>query len=124
MREIKFRAWDKKEKKMIYPNQDERDLVYSFNDGNLWFISKGDWQDVVDIIFMQYTGLKDRNGEEIYEGDIIKTKGNPKDKFDEQGTSIDKVIWDENELCWFAHGLLHKSCKVIGNIYENPELIK
>lgn len=77
-------------------------------------------------ILQQYTGLKDKNGKEIYEGDIIQ------DTTDNNHV----VVWYENRCGWAfddigrtpAHsinGELDQSqCEIIGNIYENPELIK
>jgi len=102
MREIKFRAWDKKYKRMI----DGWDLEYL----NEIFESKKDGHFVIDddLEIMQYTQLKDKNGKEIFEGDIIKTR---------KDTTI--VI---NSI---FHGInfYEKEAEVIGNVYENPELL-
>ena len=69
---------------------------------------------------MQYTGLKDKNGKEIYEGDIICA-------YDRNGS----VVYDELRASYIVHDrwsevLCHvaNACEVIGNIYENPELLK
>lgn len=76
----------------------------------------------------QYTGLKDKNGKEIYEGDIVE------EEFDDQTNSYE-VIWDEIELTWsvkligYGSSLrsylweLNASRLVIGNIHENKELL-
>ena len=78
-----------------------------------------------NLHLMQYTGLKDKNGKEIYEGDIVKHE-HPYKKEPE----IKEIYFDE-ELCEFglrmSNALLHRQFsdefEVIGNIYENPELI-
>lgn len=96
MREIKFRAWDKEKKEM-------------FND--IWI--DGNFINMPEYIVMQFTGLKDKNGKEIYEGDIVK--------------NIDRVFEVTFKDGYFSiihnkKGLLY--CEVIGNKYENSELLK
>lgn len=131
MREIKFRAWDKEEG-MI--NVARLDIA----DGSLYkrLITGKAYDYWNDVILMQYTGLKDKNGTEIYEGDIIRTHEN----------RIQKVIWNNNgfkleykfkrsylgESYWEIRKDIELSethnkrwgIKVIGNIYESPELLK
>ena len=69
--------------------------------------------------FMQYTGLKDKNRKEIYEGDILK---------DEEGYSY-PIEWESEGACYswdamlFSNSLNAFNLEVIGNIYENPELL-
>lgn len=103
MREIKFRAWDDEECKMTQP----------FYLGSILSERCGDNH----FHPMQYTGLKDKNGKEIYEGDII----NLGEK------NIGQVEWVESRFVMvlsYATFQLSSEGEVIGNIYENPELLK
>ena len=141
MREIKFRAWvynyNKKEHKMDYAPfvyDDECLAEYSMVNLNEALANGGDACNVIEYksIFMQYTGLKDKNGKEIYKGDIISAD------FDGE-EMLFEVAWNENAMAWDIkdkNGVFYfdiyengspfkflKNIKVIGNIYENPELL-
>ena len=131
-REIKFRAWDNKRKVWL-------DTVEVFHDGS-WMGSSGDSMCTIsgysepECVLMQYTGLKDKNGKEIYEGDIVLEV--------HRGESyVGRVIWENGGATGWGLSIPHgprqvsffwlnsvaaknKKYKVIGNIYENPELIK
>jgi len=111
MREIKFRVWDGEE--MHYR---QGDLPHEFSIFTGKWRNKGSWCEVnPDIILMQYTGLKDKNGKEIYEGDILK--------YDSEHTQ--EVCWHNGSMTGFDIGhLLINKAKIIGNIYENPLLVK
>lgn len=132
MGEIKFRFWDKEFKSFTEP------YFYFVNtDGSLWFnlgasaCSKDDLIDQSDKLeVMQYTGLKDRNGKEIYEGDIIDQKYKWRVVFEDGafwGTStLGGTLWKKAlVISILKHRITAKCpCEILGNIYENPELLK
>lgn len=131
-REIKFRAWDKQNKRM-FPEvvvwyrllDDTMSIIVPSGARKSGGLSAPVWKkddygnryhDMGQVIPMQYTGLKDKNGTEIYEGDIV----------------VEDVYPDENVEVQFPYkyffdsemGRLSSDVEVIGNIYENPELLK
>ena len=120
MREIKFRAWDKEERVMYGFDFDMvEDSIFPANSKHF-----------EDYEIMQYTGLKDKNGKEIYEGDILGY----------WGEASWEVGFIDGEFCTIYHNIsvpfrvdqkafrlskkLAISKKVIGNIWENKDLLK
>ena len=151
MREIKFRAWDKRNNRMWHDNTESyyNDVLkrpYKQNlmlrmDGDIrtcqWYEDGVTMHELSDYELMQYTGLKDKNGKEIYEGDIVKniddemigeifyhplffafmfeTKEGRGYLGQEANFTIDNEEDDRPTYCPYL--------EVIGNIYENKELL-
>ena len=111
MREIKFRAWDKDEKKMLYSSEKDHTFEYKPRHGKHFNHPR--------IIPMQYTGLKDKNGMEIWEGDVLQR----------EGYKYKHIVKWYKESAGFHMAWVHDSLnaglaiEIIGNIYENPELM-
>ena len=151
MREIKFRAWDKIEQVMGEVTRlDEMDYVEFRLDKPIksclhcagrdcysphkYIRARGDQRTAtIEIEILQYTGLKDKNGVEIYEGDIVKIKAWFRDD------EVDKICitimdgWQsvfealrnsEDGFYCPMGSTAQNDREVIGNIYENPELLK
>lgn len=121
-REIKFRAWDKSIEYMDYRvrvTTEEDETTVDVLDG----FTK--WRKLDDFILMQFTGLHDKKGKPIYEGDIILR----------DGIKYLTVIYFDNTECQFAtkstktgmcYGIgtgIEDELEVIGNIHDNPELL-
>ena len=158
MREIKFRAWDEKEKEMLHWDKWHQEILEAIP------IDCGDeWTDRCEV--MQYTGLKDKNGKEIYEGDIVNfaqskwfcdcneegQELSPIDKFcpacgrkikEGENVTKSKIVFEEGAFCFEYENKEYSDewskCiwsiylaeryilwfEKIGNIHENPELLK
>lgn len=164
MREIKFRAWDSQYKKWLKPFEwpyGHSGLWLNIENGELTHIEESGDNDITytpfeNIMLSQFTGLKDKNGKDIYEGDVIEHVRND----EEEDNDLDYVNeWKVRCVVEWQDGiskhLPHKddnpstancnpqfvgkllrgqkdgsynwsefhNCEVIGNIYENPELI-
>lgn len=115
MRELKFRAWDKKSKQFV------DDFIID-RLGNEYQTNKCEfWGDDRDIVLIQYTGLKDKNGKEIYEGDVIKNYQADINIVNFSYGCFGFQNYHAGHIPLHIQGINEKS-EIIGNIYENPEL--
>jgi hypothetical protein len=115
-RTIKFRAWIRDEY-MSYSHTNKGLGYLEFNDDGTTVIGEDDGdQRYENVPLMQFTGLKDKNGVEIYEGDIVK----------HDSGWIDEIKWgfitDGGPTCGWGFYDYGDRIAVIGNVYENPEL--
>lgn len=131
MRDIKFRAWDYDSNTMIYPDS-KLETIFCFDRAGL-SVYQSDGSELSSFELMQYTGLKDKNGIEIYEGDIIEYHSDVINTF----YKINKI----NRVVEYKYGMygiegiekgthipfaniLKCNYKVIGNMYQNPDLLE
>lgn len=132
----KFRAWNKNLKTMhgtddiVFINFEEEEICVQtiYFEQGLPDERDLDFYIFDEIEFMQSTGLIDKNGEEIFEGDVLLTYDG----------KLAKVYWDDVLAGWFVDFIYETAelsevadlqssrsiCKIIGNIYENPELLE
>ena len=126
MREIKFRAWDGIEMLDIYQIQTRASgiAVYYLKGG---FFNGRRLTKIDNPLLMQYTGLKDKNGNDVYEGDLLHN--------DDPEYGVGVIEFSSKYNGWILNDnydetgaddltvILNNDYKIIGNIYENPELL-
>ena len=128
MREIKFRAWLKYGKEIVDVEEiDFMNEVINYIDNDY----ENNEQEIIGAYFenielMQYTELKDKNNKEIYEGDVVKLRSNHGigviKYYDEWGAFIVEYI-KPRPLAVLGMNYYKEDIEVLGNIYENPELL-
>lgn len=141
MRTIKFRAWDKENKRMY-------DGLPNFGSKVWWFPDEGYGVSLKELELMQFTGLLDKNGKEIYEGDVVCVFDEAVVPITDEGqgpieacnhlvaVEMRNGVWgfeipksDDGETGWYGlhywnEEISSDGYEVIGNIYEHPDLIK
>ncbi|MBK1999660.1 DNA-packaging protein [Enterococcus xinjiangensis] len=133
----KFRAYSTEKNEMYYPHNDKNvDLTIDDETGfiaPLVNLGSGMWGMIDKYELMQSTGLKDKNGVEIFEGDVVAVENHPFQRKEDSGVGMEiegnyVVGWNQHDLTWCAGDLLlarlKPYVKVIGNIYENSELLE
>ena len=125
MREIKFRAWDVIENRMFYVSRLDNSGSYD----RCWEVKEDKLDSAINpnVIITQYTTIKDKNGKDIYEGDFIRYKYGCR----EGGNYYDVVLveWSTEGMDYHPGWVIKQfwgqygEIEIIGNIYENPEMI-
>ena len=123
-REIRFRLWNP-EREVLTAGLDMNTIICT---SDIDFVNDFDKK---GMIWMQYTGMRDRNGKEIYEGDIVISKGDVSVlyvvKFGQYMYSdacffLEEISDTNPPLRFFSRGI--DQTEIIGNIYQNPELLE
>lgn len=124
----KFRAWDRKLETMYEPNE----LIIQIKGSEILVAHNPTLHQFIDYSLMQSTGLKDKKGKEIYEGDIVSFKY----PYDKRVKTIGNVVWRKDKACFGInmeetteqYELYRVTAEhyltIIGNIYANPELME
>jgi len=117
---FKFRAWNRDENVMCYDDEDDSSSYWDGVCCSILGLINANISSDLAYDYMQFTGLQDKNGKDIFEGDIVKYLNDGEEE-------ISTVAWceDRDFNGWeFTAQNEEDGIEIIGNIYENPELLK
>ena len=127
MQEIKFKAWDRSQKRWINPSDiriSGNGSIYKRRDARYCGHFDIAWESVTDVEIVFPTGIKDINSKDIHTGDIVHESHQTGEK------TIGLIKWDDRGAAFFlatqggGFPISWNPLEIIGNIYENPELVK
>jgi uncharacterized phage protein (TIGR01671 family) len=126
MREIKFRVWSKDRKMFVMDGMSVEDIQEDATHSvHLPMLIKQE-----ECVWQQYTGLKDKNGKEIYEGDLINFswQAGHKEFYECKNQEVfynnecASFVFGKDEICMLDR-VVYDTLEVVGNVFENPELL-
>src|SRR5690606_11264280 len=129
MKEMKFRAWDDVEDKMYYIGE-ETDIIFYFDDNGIVaekILGDYEMEKLPYLKYMQFTGLYDRKGTPIYEGDLLQHPNGviAEIKCSDYLAAFVAVYVQNGDIeINFLDKRIVNECEIVGNIYENPELLE
>ena len=129
MKEIKFRAWDDVEDKMYYTGE-ETDIIFYFDDNGIVaekILGDYETEKLPYLKYMPFTGLYDRKGTPIYEGDLLQHPNGTIAEIqysDDLAAFVAVYMQNSNTEMDYLDKEIVSKCKIAGNIYENPELLE